>query len=264
MSSLSRRTVWITGASAGIGEALAIQAVERGAKVVLTARRREELERVRAACVDPARAAVLPADLLADDFDPDALHREAAAAFGPIDMLVNNAGLSQRSRVQDTGMGVYRRLMELDYFVPVELTRAVLPGMLARGGGHLVAISSVAGKLGVPLRSGYCAAKHALHGFFDALRAETYDEGIRVTLACPGFVRTQVSVNALGGDGRPHGQMDEAIDEGIPPAACAEAIWRAVEAEREEILIGRERWVVRLRALWPGLVSRLMRRAKVT
>ena len=264
MTDLNGRTVWVTGASSGIGRALALQAVSAGARVVLSARREAELEAVRAACSDPANAAVLPVDLLEQGLDFDALRERAEQPFGPVDVLVNNAGLSQRSLLAETAMPVYRRLMELDYFVPVALTRAVLPGMIERRRGHLVAISSVAGKLGVPLRSGYCAAKHAPHGFFDAARAELHDAGLRVTLACPGFVRTQVSVNALGPTGEAHGRMDEAIDQGVSAEYCAGQIWRAVAREQEEVLIGRERYAVWLRRLAPGLVSRLIRRSKVT
>ena len=167
MTELKGKVVWVTGASGGIGEQLALQAQAAGARVVITARRESELQRVRAAATDPERVAVLPADLM-DAAALPALARQAQQCFGAVDVLVNNAGLSQRSLLRDTEMAVYRQLMELDYFVPVALTRELLPAMLERGGGHVVAISSVAGKIGVPLRTGYCAAKHALHGFYDA------------------------------------------------------------------------------------------------
>ena len=262
MTELRDKVVWVTGASGGIGEQLALQAQAAGARVVITARRVSELQRVRAAAADPERVAVLPADLM-DAEALLALARQAQQCFGAVDVLVNNAGLSQRSLLRDTEMAVYRQLMELDYFVPVALTRELLPAMLERGGGHVVVISSVAGKIGVPLRSGYCAAKHALHGFYDAARAELHDQGLRFTIACPGFVQTDVSRNALSGSGAAHGELDEAIAKGISPQLCARKIWAAVAAEREELVIGKEAYAVALKRLAPGLLSKILRRAKV-
>lgn len=263
MADLTRRTVWITGASAGIGEALAVSAARRGARLVLSARRAVELARVRDRCPVADDVAILPLDL--EHFDAADAAARAAAPFGPIDVLVNNAGLSQRSLVADTDLAVYRRLMELDFLAPVALTKAVLPAMLARGGGHLVMVSSVAGQVATPLRSGYAAAKHALHGFSDALRAEVHDRGVRVTVVMPGFIRTDVSVNALTGSGAAQGTMDAAQAKGMDPLACAERIWRAVAAERSEAAMGGpETWVLLLQRLAPRLVEHLMRRVRVT
>jgi short-subunit dehydrogenase len=230
---------------------------------VLSARRAAELERVRRRCPAPDDVAVLPLDL--ERFDAAEAAARAAAAFGPIDVLVNNAGLSQRSLVVETDLAVYRRLMELDFFAPVALTKAVLPAMLARRGGHVVAVSSVAGQVATPLRSGYAAAKHALHGFYDALRAEVHDQGIAVTVVMPGFIRTDVSVNALTAHGAPQGTMDAAQAKGMDPLACAERIWRAVAANRSDASMGGvETWILLLKRLSPRLVERLMRRARVT
>jgi short-subunit dehydrogenase len=262
MTTLANKVVWITGASGGIGEALAQLAAQRGARLILSARRADELQRVRGNCADPAKVAVLPLDLTA--FDAAQAAAAAADFFGPVEMLVNNAGATQRSMTLDTDMAVYRRLMELDYFAPVALTRAVLPGMVERGSGHVVMVSSVAGKFGAPLRSGYCAAKHALNGFTEAARAELWREGVRFTTACPGFVRTQISVNALAGDGGAHGKMDEAQAKGMEPLRCAQKIWEAVAADREEVLIGAEAQLVHLKRYLPGLFSQVIKRAKVT
>lgn len=262
MTTLANKVVWITGASGGIGEALARVAAQQGAKLVLSARRVDELERVRLACSDPNRVAVLPLDLM--DFDAVKAAADAQLCFGPVDILVNNAGATQRSLTLETEMSVYRRLMELDYFAPVALTRAVLPGMVERKRGHVVMVSSVAGKFGAPLRSGYCAAKHALNGFTEAVRAELWREGVHFTTACPGFVRTQISVNALAGDGGAHGKMDEAQAKGMAPQLCAEKIWKAVAANREEVLIGTEAQLVHLKRFLPGAFSQVIKRAKVT
>jgi len=263
MTQLAGKVVWITGASSGIGEAMTVAAARRGAKLVLSARRKEELERVRRLCADPAQVAVLPLDLSA--FDAAEAARQAEACFGQVDVLVNNAGVSQRSLLKDTELEVYRRVMELDFFAPVALTRAVLPAMRARGDGHIVMIASMAGKIGVPLRTGYSAAKHALAGFTEAARAELWREGLRFTLACPGFVQTQISVNALSGSGAGHGVMDQTIAKGLTAAACAEAIWRGVEKDREELIIaGREGAYLRLKRYAPALFSYALKRAPQT
>lgn len=263
MRQLQDKVVWITGASSGIGEALAISAAEQGAKLVLSARRESELQRVRAACLNPQNVALLPVDLTA--FDAEALAAKAAAFFGPVEVLVNNAGISQRSTVLETSMEVYRRIFELDFFACVALTKAVLPGMMARKRGTLVVISSVVGYVGTPLRSGYAAAKHALHGFYDALRAEVWREQVQVTLICPGFIKTNVSLNAITADGGRHGVMDAGQLHGMEPAECARQIWAAVAAGREEALIGRKEAIfVRLKRHLPGLLSYAIKRAKVT
>jgi len=262
MTDITGKTIWITGASSGIGEAMAVLASRRGAKLVLSARRADELERVRAACADPAQVAVLPLDLTA--FDAEAALRAAEAFFGPIDILVNNAGISQRSLLVDTGMDVYRRIMELDFFAPVALTKAVVPGMRARGGGHVVVISSVVGKMGTPLRTGYAAAKHALHGFYEAARAELWRDGLKFTVVCPGFIRTQVSLNAITGDGGRYAKMDAGQEKGMDAETCAERIWAGVAREAEELYVGREKAAIYLKRFAPGLVSALVKRAKVT
>lgn len=261
---LDGRVVWITGASAGIGAALARAAAARGARLILSARRREQLEAVRAGCADPGAHLVLPLDLAVPD-TLEAAAREALAAAGGIDVLVHNGGVSQRSLARDTALAVDRRIMEIDYFGAVALTKAVLPSMRAGGGGRIVVVSSLVGKIGTPLRSAYAAAKHALHGFFDSLRAEEHAAGIGVTLICPGFIRTEVSVNALTGDGSPQGTVDRAQARGLPPEVCAERILRAIEREKDEVLIGgKERWAVHLQRFFPGLFRRLIRKARVT
>jgi len=263
VTDIANHIVWITGASSGIGEALAVAAARRGARLVLSARRTSELERVRGRCATPADVAVLPLDL--ERFDAGAAAAQAAGFFGPVDVLVNNAGISQRSLVADTSMEVYRRIMELDFFAPVALTKAVLPGMLARRRGHVVAISSVAGKVATPLRSGYAAAKFALHGFYDALRAEVWKRGITVTVIVPGFIRTDVSINAVTGSGAPYGTMDSKQATGMDPGVCADRIWRAVQAGKSEALIGGvETLAAYLKRLSPTLTERVIRNAKVT
>ena len=178
-------------------------------------------------------------------------------------MLVNNAGISQRSLLADTDPAVMRRMMQINFLGPALVTRLVLPGMIARGGGQIAGTTSLAGKTGSPLRAIYCAAKHALHGFYDSLRAEVWPHGIGVTMLVPGFVSTDISRHALTGDGGTHGRMDGNQAGGTPPAHCARVLLRAVERGREEVFVAmgaKGRLILWLKVLAPGLLSRLLRR----
>ncbi len=256
------KIVWITGASSGIGEALALMLSQQGAKLVLSARREGELERVREACQHPEAHLVLPLDLT--DFDADAATQQVLDRFGHVDVLINSGGVSQRSTVAETALEVDRRIMEINYFGTIKLTKAVLPSMLASGSGRIVAVSSVVGHFATARRSAYAASKHALHGFFDALRAETYAAGVRVTIVSPGYVRTNISLNALTGDGSKHAQMDSGQEKGLSPEECAAQILRAIEQERGEVVIGRERFAVYAHRFVPGLFNRVLRRVRRT
>ncbi|MSU49130.1 MAG: SDR family oxidoreductase [Opitutus sp.] len=254
--------VWITGASSGIGEATAMAFAREGAQLVLSSRRPEELERVRQRCERAAEHVVLPLDLTRSETFPSAVG-EVLARRGRVDVLVNNGGVSQRSLALDATAEVERALMEVDYFGPVALTKAVLPSMRAQKAGHVVVVSSVMGYLGTPGRSTYAAAKHALHGYFDSLRAELWREGIKVTLVCPGYVRTAVSDNALGPRGEKHARTDGTHKAGIAPEKCAAAIVRGVARGREEVYVGgREVAGIFLKRLAPWLLSRIVRRMK--
>jgi NADP-dependent 3-hydroxy acid dehydrogenase YdfG len=256
------QVVWITGASSGIGEALAVRFAQERAKLVLSARRAGELERVKGRCLDQGLAAesllVLPLDVTDHDAMPGAVGR-VLEAFGRIDLLVNNAGISQRSKCIDTELSVYRRLLEVDVLGQIALTRAVLPVMLKQRSGHIAVTSSVAGKVGAPYRTGYCAAKHAVMGFFDALRAEVIDEGIKVTTIIPGFVRTNISHAALSGSGAEFGRTDSNIASGMDPDEAAGKILNGLRKGKPEIAVGKG---IVMHALWlkrffPGLVLRL-------
>lgn len=258
------KVVWITGASSGIGEALAYAFSKEGAHLVLTARRTNRLEQVKNACQGSGKILLLPFDLTQHD-----LHATMVGAviehFEQVDVLVNNAGVSQRSRVIETDFSVDRRIMELNYFSVVSLTKHVLPFMLQRGQGHIVVISSLLGKFSTPLRSAYCASKHALHGYFDALRAEIANEGIFLTLICPGWVRTEVSQHALLGDGGEHGEIDPSIAKGMDPHRCAQRIVKAVHKRKEEVAIaGIEGIALWLKRFAPGWLSKLIRKVRVT
>lgn len=262
--SFSGKVVWITGASSGIGEALAYACSKEGAKLVLSARREAELERVKQQCTDPGSVLVLPLDLADHDSMPANIE-VALSHFGGVDIMVHNAGLSQRSLVIETSVDVDRKLMEVDYLGTVALTKALLPSMIKNGGGHFVVVSSLVGKFGSPMRSGYAAAKHALHGFFDSMRAELHDDNILVTIICPGFINTNVSVNALTGDGTAQNRMDAATAQGLSAEVTAKHILKAVSNKKLEAYIGKKEIIgVYLKRFVPNIFAWYLRRAKVT
>ncbi|PHQ27073.1 short chain dehydrogenase [Marinobacter guineae] len=249
------QTVWITGASSGIGEALALRFAQDGARLVLSARRESELERVAVRCRDSGLAAdkvlVLPLDVTDWDSLPVAV-QTVLDTFGSVDLLINNAGVSQRSLCKDTDMAVYQKLMDVDVMGQIALTKAVLPHMLERRAGHLAVTSSVAGKVGAPMRTGYCAAKHAVMGFFDALRAEVEGQGVQVSTITPGFIRTDISRNALAGDGSAYGEEDEDIAGGMDVTECAEVVYKGLKAKKREIPVGKGK---EMAALWVKRIS---------
>jgi len=253
------KIVWITGASSGIGEALAIAWSREGARVILSARNAAELERVRQLCANPERHVVKPLDLT-DGAAIANTAEEVLREFGHVDILVHSGGVSQRSLAAETDIATDRQIMELNYFGTVALTKALLPSMLARRSGHIVPISSVIGYVGVPLRSAYAASKHALHGFFNALRAETHKQGIRVTIVCPGYIRTKVSENALRGDGTRYGKIDDTHKDAMLPDEAAPAILRGVANGKREVHIGGfEIHAIRLQRLLPSVIARVLR-----
>jgi len=251
----ANKTVWITGASSGIGEALAIAWSREGASLVLSARNVAELERVHNACEAPERHRVVPLDLA----DTGAIEA-AAKSVGPVDIVVHSGGVSQRSLVAETPLSLDRRIMEVNYFGTVALTKAVLPSMLARKSGHIVPISSVIGYVGFPTRSAYAASKHALHGFFDTLRTENAKDGIRVTIVCPGFIRTKVSENALRADGSRHAKLDAPHAKAMLPERAAPKIIDAVARGKNEVYVGgMELSAILMQRLLPGLAARMLR-----
>lgn len=260
MKRFENKVVWITGASSGIGEATAYAFAKEGAKLILSARREEELLRVKKATGLPdADVFVLPIDVeKSEEIEPKA--QQAIKYFGRIDVLFNNAGISQRSSVEETEMAVYQKIMNLNFFGVVALTKAVLPTMRKQKSGHIAVTSSLSGKLSTPMRSGYCASKHALHGFFDALRAEVYDENIGVSLICPGYIRTNISLNAVAADGSKFGKMDENQANGMSADECASRILDAIHKNKDEVYMGgKEVLGVYLKRFFPKLLAKIVR-----
>ncbi len=265
MTKIKDQVIWVTGASSGIGEAIAYELSGEGAKLIISARRAEELERVKKACADPSKVRVLPLDL-ADSASLTAKAKEASSFFGHIDILINSGGISQRDRAINTSMDVDRKIMEVNYFGSVALSKALLPEMVQRKTGHQVIISSATGIIGSPLRTGYAASKHALHGFYDSLRAEHHKDNIQVTIVCPGYIKTNISINALMGDGSNQNKMDEAQAKGISAESCAKRTIRAIKRNKEEVYIAgtRELLGIYIKRFFPALFSRIIRDAKVT
>jgi short-subunit dehydrogenase len=260
---MAKPVIWITGASSGIGEAAAQKFSKEGYALILSSRNLQELERVKTSCAFPEDICILPLDL-ADSGDFDQKVATALSFFGKVDMLLHNGGISQRSLIKDTQLEVDRKLMEVNYFGTVALTKAILPHFIQRKQGHFGVVTSLVGKFGTPYRSSYAGSKHALHGFFDTLRAEHHQDGISVTLICPGFIRTQVSINAITGDGSPLGEMDQAQAQGMSPEACAKALFGAMKGKKEEVYIGgKETLAVYLKRFLPGLFSKILRKATV-
>jgi len=263
MDTFGNKVVWITGASSGIGEAVAAAFAAEGAKLVLSARRKEELERVKQTLkLDDDRVFILPLDL-ADTSKAADLTTLVIARFGRIDILVNNGGISQRALTKDTTLETDRRIMEVNFFGTIALTKSVLPYMLKQKSGHIVAMSSIAGKFGFYFRSAYSASKHALHGFFESLRMEIYDDNVKVLIVCPGKIKTNISLNAVTGDGAKFNKMDDSTEQGLSAEECAAQILKAIKTNKEEVLIGG----IELRAVWvkrffPKLFSKIIRKQK--
>ena len=232
--SFEGKTAWITGASSGIGAALAREWASRGARIILSGRDEERLAAV-AADIDTATL-ILPFDVR-DEAAMQAATGKATGWQDGVDIFVANAGVSQRSAAVDTDMSVYREIIDIDLTAQIAATQALLPHVTARGSGHLLFISSIAGKVGVPMRTAYSAAKFGLIGYADALRAELSQSGVQVHVVCPGSVATDVSRNALTSDGSKRGRSDSVIDNGIPPAEAAQRIIDAVEAGQREIIV---------------------------
>lgn len=234
MSQFEGKSVWITGASSGIGEALAKSFASEGANIILSGRREDALQAVS----DKIETDTLILPFEVTDYSNLAEIVEKAWSWkGRVDILVNNAGISQRSLAIDTAPDVYTKLIDIDLIAPIWLTQLQLRKMADAGGAHIVAISSVAGRVGAPMRTAYCAAKHGLIGYMDALRAEVeLLHNIKVTNILPGSVATNVSRNAITGDGSARGKSDANIDGGDDPMDCAKAILGAVAAGTPELI----------------------------
>ena len=252
--------VWITGASSGIGLALSQECSRRGMYVVLSARSKYKLETVKDSLAYPLDALVLPMDVTKQHEVDNAVSQLLDKDMIP-HYLINNAGISQRSLIRDTLMQTYHELMDINYFGTIRVTKGILPFMQKQSSKNIAVISSIAGKVGAPQRSGYAASKHALHGFFDCLRAEIASSGIGVSIICPGYTQTDIDLNALGADGKPTNQRDHENQSGMTAAYLAKKTMDAILAGKQEVYIGGfEKNAVFLKRFFPGLLSYILKR----
>ncbi len=259
MSKKSERVVWITGASSGIGEALVYQYNSLGYRIVISARREQKLQEVKAQCKFPEQVMVLPLDLTQSETFPKQVNK-VLETYGQIDILINNGGISQRSETLKTPLSVDRKIMEINYFGNIALAKAVLPTFRKQQSGHLVIISSLTGLFGFYLRSAYAASKHALHGFYESLRLEEEKNGLQVTIVCPGFINTDISKNAIDASGNSTGEMDENQAQGMSPEDCAQQIVLAQQKNKYQMVIGKEKYGVLLLRFFPKLFWKVLKK----
>lgn len=261
--SFKNKVIWITGASSGIGEALAYEFAKVGARLILSSRNLDELKRVELNCSLPENnILILPLDLENhDDYSNEV--NSVINKFGVIDILVNNGGISSRALIKDSSLDIDKKLMNINYFGTISLTKAILPYMLEKKSGHIVVMSSIMGKFSAPLRSAYSASKHALHGYFESLRIEIWKDNIYVTLICPGFVKTRVSINAITADGSALGLMDPGQENGMMPDVLAKKVLKAIRKKKMEIIIGgKEKIGVTARRLYPPILYKSLKKMK--
>jgi short-subunit dehydrogenase len=264
--SFKNKICWVTGASSGIGEALCLEMAKQGAQLILSARNEEKLTRTKEECLKngAVKCVVIPLDL-SDSTSIDKAFDSFSTQFTQLDFLVNNGGISQRGLAEDTGIDVDRRVMEVNFFGAVNLTKKVLPIMLKQGSGSISVTSSVVGKFGFPLRTAYSASKHAVQGFFESLRAEVGEKGLNVSIIIAGRIKTNISLYALEADGNEHGKMDQGQENGMPAEVAAQKIASALLVGKKEILVGGEELrMLYVRRLLPFLYHKIVTRIKST
>ena len=264
MTYFKDKVVWITGASSGIGAEMAKQLASAGAILVLSSRNIKALEQVKSTLDKSENHLVISMDLEhSEHFTEYAEH--VVSQFGRIDILINNGGLSQRSRVAESSLAIDRKIMEINYFGNIALAKAVLPFMIRQKSGQFVVISSISGKFGFFLRSAYSASKHALFGFYESLLLEEEANGISVSMICPGKINTNISLNALNKDGETHGVMDHNQSIGMPAYVCAKKILHAVSKKKVEVLIGnKEILAVKIKRFFPQLFWKIIKKQAAT
>ena len=263
MKQFADKVIWITGASSGIGEALAYELSKIKCKLIISSRSEVALIKVKANCMYAENVRVLALDLSEHSMLPK-ITEVAIQLFGRVDILVNNAGISQRSYIIDTKFEVFKKLIDINYLGTVALSKAILPHFIANKRGHYVVVSSLMGKFGSPLRGGYCGAKHALHGFFDVMRMEHQKDGVDVTLVCPGFVRTNIAINALIGDGSLKKINDPGTANGMLPDLFARKTLNAIADKKYEVYIGgKEIKGIYLKRFFPKLLHKIVLRSQV-
>ncbi len=261
---MKNKIIWLTGASSGIGEALTYILNQKGAKLIISSRNREALYQVKQNCKSNLLDVhVLPIDLEQLETLPEKV-ADALKIFGRIDYVIHCAGVSQRSLALETQIEVSQKIMNINFWAPVIISKELLPAMISAGGGSISIVSSLVGKFGTSLRSSYAASKHALHGYFDSLRIETENQNIHISIVCPGFIKTNLTHSALLADGSAQNKMDDAQQNGMLPNECAAQIVKAIEARKQEVYIGgNEKYAIILKRFFPTYFSKMIRKAKV-
>jgi dehydrogenase/reductase SDR family protein 7B len=266
MSYFKEKVCWVTGASSGIGEGVVKQLASQGAIVVLSARRKNELERVqKQAGLTHKNSLILEMDLSKPETFGQC-YTEIIKVYKKVDILFNNGGISQRSLVKDTDLSTYKKIFDVNFFGNIALTKVVLQDMIDNKNGSIVVISSIVGKVATQLRSGYSASKHALQGFYDSLRLEVAHDNIQILTVLPGFINTNVSLNALTGNGEKYNKMDGALSEGMSVEECSYRILEAIENRQNEVIIAgiKENFAVILKRVAPDMLDMILRNTKVT
>jgi short-subunit dehydrogenase len=257
------KKVWISGGSSGIGEALVHEFVKRGAEVIASSNDLPGLERVKASCSELSEMVTCLTLDLSQTSEIEKIVAGQLGEDGRIDYLLNIAGVSQRARIEETPLWLDRKIFEINYFGTIALTKAILPYMIKRKSGHVLATSSISGRFGFPLRSAYSASKQAIHGFFETLYLENKTNNIKSSVIIPGRVRTQISVHALESNGKEHGKMDAGQEKGISPEKAARIILRGIARNKREILVGStELTLLYIRRIFPWLFFRIADKIK--
>lgn len=263
-SEMKHPVAWITGASSGIGEEIAKQLAEKGYRLILSARSEGKLNELKSVLPHSNKHVVCPLDL-GNTSSIQSLVDHVLAETNHIDFVFHCGGISQRAEAGETGIDVDRKIMEVNYFGTIALTKSLLPYFRKQQSGHIVVISSIAGKFGFYLRSAYSASKHALHGFFESLLLEEAKNNIAVTIACPGKINTPISLSALDKDGNAHGVMDHNQATGMPVEECVTILLKAVQQKKKEILIGnKEIKAVTLKRFLPKLFWKIIAKQSPT
>ncbi|XP_052790976.1 dehydrogenase/reductase SDR family member 7B-like [Mya arenaria] len=264
-TSLKGKVVLITGANSGLGKALAEVFFKAGCKVILAGRNLAQLNDVMEGLKtrhskSPSDLAILTVDLC-DLQSLEGKGQEAGAIFGTVDVLINNAGVSYRGNIAETTIDVHTKVMNVNYFGQIALTKALLP-MIKKTNGHIIAISSVQGRISQAYRSAYAASKHALQAYFDCLRAELWSTGVHVCVVSPGYIQTDLSLNAVCADGSKYGVMDKTTESGLPPEQVAKSVLQAIERGTPEIFPATltQKTAIVLRAVCPRLLFYIMKK----
>ena len=252
------KTVWITGASSGIGKALAIKLGSLGANLVLSSRKKNQLMEVAKLC--NTEVLVLPIDLEKSSNFSEKVSK-VVSKFKSIDLLINNGGISQRSRAYETDIEVDRKIMEVNYFGTIALTKSILPIMQKQKSGYITTVSSSSGKFGFFLRSSYSASKFAQVGFFESLRLEEEKNNIFISIVFPFLVKTNISLNAISEKGIANKKNDPLIEKGISPEKCAQDIIDGIMNQKKEIFSGgKGAWILNIKMFFPELFFKIMRK----